>query len=271
MRGIVVKADGENILLVADTHVGYEAELRLRGIYAVSQTNKLLDNLRRWGEEAGANTLAILGDIKHELPTPRETAAEVRQFLKDLAKVFERVILIPGNHDGLIEEISQGIEGIYLADSRGVLLEGHKTLLLLHGHAKPRLDDLIKAEFLVMGHTHPAVSITDEIGYTAREHVILKITQDKNKLIENMYNKSIDINDKIKIIILPASHPLITGFDVAGLSELAKDDRTLLRYMDLKPELVEIYLTDFTYLGTLDLFTKEKNVEESPRLEMVTS
>lgn len=272
MKGIVVKADGENVLLVADTHVGYEAELRLRGIYAVSQTDRLLNDLRSWGEEVGASTLAILGDIKHELPVPRETAAEVRQFLKELAKSFERVILIPGNHDGLIEEISQGIEGVYLADSRGVLLEGSKTLLLLHGHAKPRLEDLIKAEFVVMGHTHPAVSIVDEIGYVAKEHVILKIIQNKSILIKNIYNTSIDLDDKIKIIVLPASHPLITGFDVSDLPELAGSDRTLLKYVELKPELVEVYLTDFTYLGTLDLFLKERGrIEDDVRLEMVSS
>ncbi|MEL9991027.1 MAG: metallophosphoesterase [Thermoproteus sp.] len=268
MKGVVVRADGENVLLVADTHVGYEAELRLRGIYAVSQTDRLLDELKRWGEEAGANTLAILGDIKHELPTPRETAAEVRQFLKDLARAFERVILIPGNHDSLIEEISQGIEGIYLADSRGVLLEGTKPTLLLHGHAKPRPEDLMRAEFVVMGHTHPAVPIVDEVGYVAREHAILRIIQDKDALFRRMYGREATSGGKIKIVVLPASHPLITGFDISNLSELNRDDRTILKYIDFKPELIEVYLTDFTFLGTLDLFVRRK---EDVRLEMVTS
>lgn len=273
MKGIVVKAEGESMLLVADTHVGYEAELRMRGIYAASQTDRLLNDLRSWGEEVGANTLVILGDIKHELPVPRETAAEVRRFLKELARSFERVILIPGNHDGLIDEISEGIEGVHLADSRGVLLEGSRTLLLLHGHAKPRLEDLIRAEFVVMGHTHPAVSIVDEIGYAVKEHAMLKIIQNKSILVKNMYGISdINNNDKIKIIVLPTSHPLITGFDISGLPELARTDRTLLRYMDLRPELVEVYLTDFTYLGTLDLFLKEKGrMEDDVRLEMVSS
>ncbi|MGC8582881.1 MAG: metallophosphoesterase [Thermoproteus sp.] len=271
MRGIVFKADGDNILLVADTHVGYEAELRLRGIRAVSQTSRLLNNLKQWGEEAGANTLAILGDVKHELPTPRETAAEVRQFLKDLAKLYERVILIPGNHDGLLDEISQGIEGVYLADSRGVLLDGVKPTLLLHGHAKPRPEDLARAEVLVMGHTHPSVSIVDEIGYVTREHAIIKIKQNKDALMEKMYNKQYDLDEDIRIVILPASHPLITGFDIANLPQLTTDDRTILRYVDLRPELAEVYLTDFTFLGTLDLFLKERGGEESSRLEMVTS
>lgn len=270
MRGVVLRADGENILLVADTHVGYEAELRLRGIRAVSQTNRLLDDLRRWGEEAGANTLAILGDVKHELPTPRETAAEVRQFLKELARLYERVILIPGNHDGLLDEISQAIEGVYLADGRGVLLDGVRATLLLHGHAKPRPEDLARADVLVMGHTHPSVSIVDEIGYVSREHAIIKIKQNKGDLIKKMYNKSIDLNEEIRIIILPASHPLITGFNVANLPQLNNDDRTILRYVDLRPELVEVYLTDFTFLGTLDLFLSGRAEEES-RLEMVTS
>jgi len=85
-----------------------------------------------------------------------------------------------------------------------------------------------------------------------------------------MYNKSIDLNEEIRIIILPASHPLITGFNVANLPQLNNDDRTILRYVDLRPELVEVYLTDFTFLGTLDLFLSGRAEEES-RLEMVTS
>jgi putative phosphoesterase len=54
------------------------------------------------------------------------------------------------------------------------------------------------------------------------------------------------------------------------LPQLNNDDRTILRYVDLRPELVEVYLTDFTFLGTLDLFLSGRAEEES-RLEMVTS
>lgn len=268
MRGIVLEIGGEKMLLVADTHVGYEAELRLKGIYAVSQTQRLLESLKSWGEEAGANSIAILGDIKHELPTPRETAGEVREFLKALAKAFEKVILIPGNHDSLIGEISQGIDGVYLLDSRGLLLEGPRTVLLLHGHAKPRLEDFQKTDVVVMGHTHPAVPIVDEVGYITREHAIIKTDQDKGLVAKRMFGA--EAAGRVRFIVLPASHPLITGFDVVNIPSLSKDDRTILKYLDLSPEKVEVYLTDFTYLGTLDVISASRG-RMGPDAEAVES
>lgn len=267
MRGLVVKIGRERILLVADTHVGYEVELRLNGIYATSQTARLRKNLIEWGEEVGANTLAILGDIKHELPVPRETASEVREFLKDLSKSFERVILIPGNHDSMIDEIADGIQGVYVADSRGVLLEGPRNVLLLHGHAKPRPEDLAASDVLVMGHTHPALSIVDEIGYISREPVILKITQNKGELFRRMFGGEAE-GGYIKVVVLPASHPLITGYDIINLIQLNNDERTIMKYMNLDYRSIEVYLTDFTFLGTLDVIAESK---EESRLEMVTS
>lgn len=262
MRGITVAVGRDKILLVSDTHVGYEAELRLRGVYAVSQTSKLLEQLKEMGEEVGAGTIAILGDVKHELPTPRETAGEVREFLKALSKRFERVLLIPGNHDSLLDEISRGIEGVYQADSRGLLLEGPRRVLLLHGHAKPKVEDFARADVVVMGHTHPAVPIVDEIGYVAREPCILRTEQDKAAVAAKMFGGGVDMSGTIRFIILPASHPLITGFDITNIKLLSKEERTILKYLDLSQDKIEIYLTDFTYLGTLDLFAKKGRADE---------
>jgi len=248
VRGILLQHRGERILLLADTHVGYEVELRReRGINVVSQTAKLANSVLELVDSQNATMVAILGDVKHELPVPRESADEVKAFLKALAKKVP-VLLIPGNHDSLLQEIAAGIEGVEVASARGVLIG---RFLLFHGHVKPLKSDLERADVVVMGHTHPAVVIRDEVGYAAKEPAVLKIYARRSKLCKALYDEPCRRRGELKIVVLPAAHPLITGVDVRELQTLASEGRTFLKYVELNPEKVEVYLSDLTYLGTL--------------------
>ena len=76
-----------------------------------------------------------------------------------------------------------------------------------------------------------------------------------------MYRKDTSIDKEIKVVILPASNQLITGTDISNI--LSVDSmHTILTYMDIDPSKTELYLTDFTYIGTLaelgELFSREK-------------
>lgn len=249
MRGLVLTYRRRRYLLLADTHVGYEVELRARGINVVSQTPKLLRGILNQVETQDVDFLIILGDIKHELPVPRESVQEVREFLRSLGSKVPTV-LIPGNHDSMIEEIARGLEGVEVMSSRGLMLGRY---LLLHGHTKPNPEDLAKARAVIMGHTHPAVSIRDEIGYTAREPALLKIAVDRRELLRSIYgDEAPKASGELKIVVLPASHPLITGVDLRELPALSAEGRTLLRYVRWDPSRVEVYLHDLTFLGTVD-------------------
>ncbi|ACB40330.1 metallophosphoesterase [Pyrobaculum neutrophilum] len=260
MRGVVLPLRRERILLLADTHVGYEVELRReRGVNAVSQTGRLIGGILELLEQHNATSIAILGDVKHELPVPRESVEEVKTFLRAIAKRAP-LLLIPGNHDSLLEQIAVGIEGVEVAPNRGVLLGRY---LLLHGHVKPAREDLERAEVVVMGHTHPAVVIRDEIGYAVKEPAILKIRASRTKLCRSLYGGPCKRRGHIRIVVLPAAHPLITGVDIREIPSLAAEGRTLLRHVEWKPENIEVYLADMTYLGTVaDL--SEPREESSP-------
>ncbi|MFN7105101.1 MAG: metallophosphoesterase [Pyrobaculum sp.] len=252
MRGLLFKNRRRRVLLLADTHVGYEVELRKSGVNVVSQTEKLTTAVLELVDFHNATSVAILGDVKHELPVPRESAEEVRTFLKRLAKSVP-VLLIPGNHDSMLHEIASGIDGVEVGPTRGVFLG---RTLLTHGHVKPNREDLEAAEALVMGHTHPAVVVRDEIGYASKEPAVLKIYTSRAKFCKSLYGEPCRRRGEMKIVVLPASHPLISGVDIREVPRMAAEGRTLLRYIEWKPEKVEIYLTDLTYLGSLvDLTT----------------
>jgi putative phosphoesterase len=248
VRGLVLGLRRERLLLLADTHIGYEVELRrVKGVNVVSQTRKVVEKVLELVELHNVTSVVILGDVKHELPIPRESAEEVKAFLSAVARRVP-MLLIPGNHDSLLQEIASGIEGVEIAPARGVLFD---KFLFLHGHVKPAVQDLERADVVVMGHTHPAVLIKDDIGYSVKEPAVLKIKTSRTKLCKALYGEPCKRRTRLKIVVLPASHPLITGVDVREIPKMAQDGRTLLKYIEWVPENVEVYLTDMTFLGTL--------------------
>ena len=248
MRGLVLSLRRERLLLLADTHVGYEVELRrVKGVNVMSQTRRLVEKVLELVDMHNVTSVVVLGDVKHELPVPRESAEEVRAFLSTVARRVP-MLLIPGNHDSLLQEIASGIDGIEVAPTRGVLID---RFLLVHGHVKPAKQDLEKADVVIMGHTHPAVVIRDEIGYAVKEPALLKMRTSRSRMCRALYGEPCKRRARLKIVVLPASHPLITGVDVREIPQMASEGRTLLKYVEWRPEEVEIYLPDMTFLGTL--------------------
>jgi hypothetical protein len=263
-RGIVVEADdGERWLLVADTHVGLEVELGRRGVRIPSQSARIAQLIIDAAERLGATSLAILGDVKHEIASIAESAREVREFIDRVSAKFNKVVLVRGNHDGNIDLIlsSDVKPNVYLVDSRGFILRSRdgKNLLLLHGNSKPRVEDFVKSDVIIMGHTHPAILIQDITGYVMRAPVIVKVRIDKAILGRNMYGTELDVKGPMSIIVLPVFNPLTIGMDVFEI--FAKDlvnVETILHYTRTWEHLndVEVYLTDMTYLGTMDVLAR---------------
>lgn len=167
--------DGERWLLIADTHVGLEVELGKKGVRIPSQSARIAQMILDFAERTGATSLAILGDVKHEIASIVESAREVKEFINRISGKFNRIVLIKGNHDGNLDLIlsNDAKSNIYLVDSRGFMLRSKdgKNLLLLHGNSKPRIEDFMNADVIIMGHTHPAVLIQDVTGYVMRHRL----------------------------------------------------------------------------------------------------
>jgi putative SbcD/Mre11-related phosphoesterase len=263
-RGITVDSeDGERWLLIADTHVGLEVELGKKGVRIPSQSARIAQLVLDFAERTGATSLVILGDVKHEIASIVESAREIREFLNRVSGKFNKVVLVKGNHDGNLDLIlsSDVKPNVYLIDSRGFVMRSKdgKKLLLLHGNSKPRIEDFMNADAIIMGHTHPAILIQDVTGYVMRSPVIVKIRVDKSVFGKNMYNTEIDTTGLMNIIVLPTFNPLTVGMDVFEIfpKDLVEVE-TILHYARTWEILgnIEVYLTDMTYLGTMDILAK---------------
>jgi hypothetical protein len=260
-RGIGAVVNGDKWLILADTHVGLEFELQERGVRVPVQTSRIINNIVSWAEEEGATGVAILGDVKHELPYPFESLNEVKAFIEALARNFEEVVLIAGNHDGGLEQVvgKVGLSNVKLYDSRGLVVNiNGRSTLMMHGNSKPNPEDLRVVDMIVMGHTHPAIVIEDEHGFVAKRPAILKIRGDKGEFSERLFGERVG-EGELTMVILPTANHLTVGVDVAStLTEAFEAPRTILRYAEPWRILdrVEVYLTDLTYLGTLDVIRR---------------
>lgn len=201
-------------LIVADIHFGFEAELAAKGIRVPSQTWRLKNQLIEAVEEVGAERLIFLGDLKHMVPLSSWIEwREMPKAVQDLRDLGLDLTLIPGNHDGDIENILGDL--VEYQPSRGVMIEGERKIYLLHGHTWPD-QEIIDADLIIMGHLHPVVSLRTDVGSVVRRKVWLYMRGDKKILAEKL---GIDkrARGKVELIVMPAFNPILSGLSVNSI------------------------------------------------------
>jgi len=205
-------------VIIADLHIGYEDELREKGVIVPSQWKKMRDRIESIMKKTKADKLIILGDIKHNiLRTPRY----VREFFEDMP--YE-IIAVKGNHDGGIEDMVD----FKVYPSQGFRIGRYG---FMHGHSWPS-QDVIKADFLFMGHMHPEVELFDSLEKSNKMACILH--GGLNEKGVEKYGKN------VSIFVLPAFNPLVGAAIGKPLGPLFTND--LVTSMD-------VYLLNSTYLG----------------------
>ncbi|NIO44215.1 MAG: phosphoesterase [Candidatus Aenigmarchaeota archaeon] len=230
------------VLVIADLHIGIEYEIFKSGITIPSQVEKLEKRIDNLIKQNKAKHLVILGDVKHQVPTI--SWQEYREIPKFLEHFKIKISIIKGNHDGNIERLAPKEIDIY--DPPGFKIN---NFLLTHGQAWPFLGDL-EAEYIIMGHVHPAVEFWTE-NFRTIEPCWLKCEIDNEKLF-----KKYRIKTQIKQgIIMPSFNHLIGG--MAFNSKDFEPLGPLLKNEIFKWKKAEVYLLDGTLLGSLkDLKTK---------------
>ena len=144
------------VLCVADLHIGYEIELRESGFNVPDQTHTMLSALIEMEE---GDSLVILGDLKHSIPTTRVGESfRVTRLLRALAERFSEVTMIAGNHDGAIEKSLPN--SVRFVSHGGICIS---SIGMVHGHSWPS-ENVMKAKTLVWGHLHPCVRMYDRLG-----------------------------------------------------------------------------------------------------------
>ena len=184
----------ERILVISDLHMGYEEAMNSAGVFLPRQQFKQTkQDLEKVFHEVGRmKEVVILGDLKHEFGTiSGQEWREVLEIVDYLGENSDKLILIRGNHDTILEPIAKRKE----LEIRDFYILGE--IAFLHGD-KQYLEALAREiKMIVMGHKHPAITLRE--GSKAETYKCFLVGKWKGK----------------KIVILPSFFPLVEGSDVS--------------------------------------------------------
>lgn len=159
----------DQTLVLADLHIGFESELAEKGIRIPDQTPKIIRRIIDLKERFNVKKLVILGDLKHSVPRMNMMSwFLVPRFMERVTKLFEEVVLVPGNHDGGIEPLIPNEVKVLPTHGSSI-----SNVWLTHGHARLP-EEALKQKMILMGHLHPAVQLTDISGYAYTYRVWLR-------------------------------------------------------------------------------------------------
>ncbi len=241
---LIINNDQESILVIVDLHIGIETAFRDAGANIPSQTSKIFERLEKLCVKHKITRLVLLGDIKHTVPqTSWQELQEIPELFYRLEPIVDKVDIVMGNHDGSFGKFVPDLNEVEvtLHSTRGFKLE---SFGFFHGHTWP-LNSLMNCEHIFIGHNHPTILFTDELGGRSskpcwvRAHFEPAITPKRYP----------EYNVNAELIIMPAFNNLGTGtaFNIKEQEFLGPILKNGL--VDIKNS--RIFLLDGTYLGLL--------------------
>ena len=199
-RALVMK----DFLVIADLHIGYEKTLEERGYKIPSMRKDFIERIKKLQKENKSRKLIILGDVKHTVPVATwDEKYEIPNFFKEMSGLFDRIIVIKGNHDGNIERMVHEKKVEIVPE---LILE---DFAFTHGHRYPT-EKAMECRTLVMGHIHPTFKIRDRTG-TMHNYPCWVMGKIKKKKLEKYKNIKCE-----NVLIVPSFNQLTTGYK--GLS-----------------------------------------------------
>jgi hypothetical protein len=194
----------ERTLVISDLQLGQEQQLRRLGSNIIyEQAKRMLTLLERLISETGATTIVIDGDLKHEFG--RISGQERKDILELLGKLQRRVaiVVVKGNHDTMTKPLTDEL-GIPLvpAWSQG-------GFYAIHGHILPDHEDPAykAAHTIIIGHVHPAVTITDGIRKERCKCIVVGKYRHKRLAVLPSFSTIVEGSD----ILHGANSPLVQG------------------------------------------------------------
>ncbi len=221
----------ENILIISDTHIGYEESLNRQGVLiprfqfkeTIKRLNKVFEALsvNRGGgacEGKWLNKIIINGDIKHEFGTISEQEwRHTLRLIDYLKKYSKEIILIKGNHDKTLGPI---------AEKRGVKVKDYmiiSDMLIIHGD---RLDNNIqklikkhRIKKIIIGHEHPAISLREGLRVENYKCFLKGKWKRKTLIVQPSFNLVTEGTDVTKEALLIPFLTDLTNFDVYIVSD----------------------------------------------------
>jgi hypothetical protein len=217
-------------LIIADLHIGMEHVLRNAGFNIPSQSRKMMEKIIMLCREHNVNRVVIVGDIKHNIPNVSyQEFDEIPKFFEEILK-FCNIDVAPGNHDGGIKKLLP--KDVKIHSSKGFIFN---NIGFFHGHSWPD-ENIMKCEYVVMGHNHPVIVFKDRLGYRVSKTCWLRGKMLKNRDRYKTTNP--------EIIIMPSFNKLC-GKPVNEKKFLGP----ITKLLDI--ENLSIYLLNGTFLGKI--------------------
>lgn len=174
----------------------------------------------------------FLGDLGDSIGEPgREERAELRELLKAVTAEVP-VTVTKGNHDGAIETVIGGLDGVDVTDGDGVRIG---SIGFCHGHTWPA-ESVVAAPLVCTAHEHPLVRLTDSVGGRRTERVWLR-----GRLDPDGFSGYPEVGDEL--VVCPAFN------DLSGGTAVNEDDGFLSPFLPDGLADGEAYLLDGTRLG----------------------
>jgi hypothetical protein len=234
---------GPRVLLVGDLHIGIETDFAIGGVQIPSATPAMVERIKRLAQVTRARKLVIVGDLKHSLGVPtQQEEVEVPWAMAEVAKAFEEVVVVPGNHDGLIGRFLPGgaDSRVRLAPVGGHLCRG--GLLVVHGHAWPDAALAGRARALAAAHTHAAVALQDPMGKVQKEACWARA-----RVNPEAWRDRFGADNWPELVLMPPFNDLCTGVPLNVAGGLGP----LLRGGLVDLGAAQVYLLDGIHLGTI--------------------
>jgi len=228
-----------NALIISDLHLGLESLMADSGVYMPKfQLSEMKEDIREISRKKDFDKMIVCGDIKHEFSeTSYHERKEVEEFIEFSKTFAEEIYLVKGNHDNyLIYSIKRYTE-VKLEDSFEF-----NGIRFIHGHKKMEDINRLDIEYLIIGHEHPALSLTDEIGAS-------------EKIRSFLYGK---MKNGTRLIVMPAFSRLAQG---SQMNQVKNED------------ILSPILKDLVEIGEMKAIgiDKEAGIFEFPKLKKVRS
>jgi len=186
----------EKILILADTHIGYEESLNKQGVliprFQFKETIKRLEGIFK--KVGKVDKIIINGDVKHEFGTISEQEwRHTLQLLDFLGRKCNEIILIKGNHDTILGPIAEKRK-VKVVDNYKI-----KDILIVHGHKVPELKGV---KTIIIGHEHPAVNIREGVRVELFKCFLKGKFQRKTLIVQPSFNLVTEGTDILKSKLL---------------------------------------------------------------------
>lgn len=232
-RAGIASLDGERALVIADYHAGIEYALRSDGVEIPSRAGERRERLLAILDRVDVDRVVFLGDLGHQISEPY--GRELDELRELIESVTDRVpvLLVKGNHDGLIDDSLS----LPVTDATGVRLG---DVGFVHGHSWPEAD-VITASVVCVGHEHPVVRLEDTVGGGRKEPVWIR-----GPIAPDVFTARLGETESIEgeLVIFPAFN------EIAGSTWVNVDRQNFLSpFLPGGVTAANAYLLDGTRLG----------------------